>query len=120
MREIKFQYGFESVNGIVNKVYYLHEIPKIEQKCDVWNTLPIKYVRQFTGLKDKNGNDIFEGDVCKKERHKELYEIVFYKSSWAVKSEDENAIWHQEFCNGARAYDIEIIGNIYENPDLLK
>jgi hypothetical protein len=61
-REIKFEYGFESVNGIVKKVYHLHEIPNIQQKCDVWNVLPIKYVRQFVGHKDKNGTEIFEGD----------------------------------------------------------
>ena len=61
-REIKFEYGFESVNGTVKKVYHLHEIPNIQQKCDVWNVLPIKYVRQFVGHKDKNGVEIFEGD----------------------------------------------------------
>ena len=61
-REIKFEYGFISVNGLVKKVYHLHEIPNIQQKCDVWNVLPIKYVRQFVGHKDKNGVEIFEGD----------------------------------------------------------
>lgn len=61
-REIRFEYGFQSVNGIVKKKYYLHEIPNIHQKCDVWDILPLKYVRQSTGLKDKNGTEIFEGD----------------------------------------------------------
>ena len=62
-REIKFEYGFESVNGIVKKKYYLHEIPSIKEKCDVLNVLPIVYVRQFTGLKDKKGVDIYENDI---------------------------------------------------------
>jgi len=63
-REILFEYGFQSVNGIVKKVYAISEIPNIAKKCDVWNVLPIVYVRQFTGLTDKNGVKIFEGDVC--------------------------------------------------------
>lgn len=54
MGEIKFEYGFQSVNGIVKKVYSLSDIPNIKDKCDVWNVLPIVYVRQYTGLKDKN------------------------------------------------------------------
>ena len=60
MRTIKFEYGFSSVNGIVKKQYYLHEIPNIKEKCDVWNVLPIAYVRQFSGLHDKNGKEIYE------------------------------------------------------------
>lgn len=64
MREIKFEYGFESINGIVKKKYYLHEIPFLREKCDVWNILPLAYVRRFTGLLDKKGVEIYEGDKC--------------------------------------------------------
>jgi hypothetical protein len=66
MRKIKFEYGFNSVNGIVKKVYHLHEIPFMHDKCDVWQILPVAYVRQFTGLTDKNGRGkicLYEGDI---------------------------------------------------------
>ncbi len=76
-REIRFEYGFESVNGTVKKVYQLHEIPNIQQKCDVWNVLPIKYVRQSTGLKDKNGTEIFEGDLVQHDAWNYPFEVIF-------------------------------------------
>ena len=62
-REIKFEYGFESVNGIIKKVYHLHEIPNIKEKCDVWGVLPLVYVRQF--IKTTENVDIYEGDKLK-------------------------------------------------------
>jgi len=61
-REIKFEYGFVGANGIVKKVYHLHEIPNIQLKCNVWAVLPIKYVREFTGATNKKGVEIYEGD----------------------------------------------------------
>lgn len=71
-------------------------------------------IGEFTGLKDKSGKDIYEGDICKRERHTELYEIVFYKNAWAITHETDNGIWHQEFCNGARSSELTVVGNIHD------
>lgn len=91
-------------------------------KIKIENATPVNpnTVGEYTGLKDKNGKEIYEGDVCKRNGHTELYEIVFYKSAWAIKNQDDKAIWHQEFCNGAKALWLEVIGSIHENPELLK
>jgi hypothetical protein len=106
--EIKFEYGFESVNGIIKKVYSLSSIPNIKEKCDVWNVLPIVYVRQFTGLKDKNSKDIYEKDILKTRFGNKIYFINLV----------DYHLWNIENSNAFN--EAEIIGNIYQNPELLK
>jgi len=119
-REIKFEYGFESVNGIVKKVYHLHEIPNIKEKCDVWNVLPIKYVREFTGLKDRNGNDIYEGDLL---RIPDYSNGAYFGIKQPTKVVDVSL---DKIFNGYGYYglhhkteEIEVIGNIFKNPEIL-
>lgn len=104
MREIKFEYGFKSINGIIKKVYELSEIPNIAAKCDLWNELPIAYVRTYTGLKDKNGKDIYEGDVDSLGRVIEYRDGAFH----VVQSNG------QTFDYLSHMKHITIIGNIYE------
>jgi hypothetical protein len=119
MREIKFEYGFESVNGTVKKVYHLHEIPNIQQKCDVWDVLPVKYVRQFTEETDKNGVDIYEDDVVIHFVESEFLE----REDWEIVKAAVVSIKGQ-WCVGASQYPLyafpnSVIGNIHENPELL-
>ncbi len=82
---------------------------------------------QFTGLLDKNGREIFEGDVIKSHEFEDWGDIQGYEriafvafkngrfSSFVTKSSLETDYIGEEIrCN------VEIIGNIYNNSDLLK
>ena len=111
-REILFEYGFESVNGIVKKQYYLHEIPNIAKKCDVWDMLPLAYVRQYTGLKDKNGKKIFEYD--KSIHDGKIVQVEWNKSQfrWSVYDVSKDDI----ICH-LNETEFEII---HDNPELLE
>ena len=81
---------------------------------------------QSTGLKDKNGKEIFEGDVVQYQNTKvptaDSKGVVKYFDNWAMFGID---IEHNEpralFFNGlADHISLDVVGNIYENPELLK
>jgi len=73
------------------------------------NQTYIKVDQEFTGLKDKNGKEIYEGDLVQLHEYGEVYkEVVFYKGSFCIHG----------FNFGVEKS--EIIGNIHENPELLK
>lgn len=114
-REIKFEYGFESVNGIVKKIYHLYQIPFISQKCDVWGELPIKYVRQYTGLKDKNSDEYCEGDIIKDGTLNEQIGVVKFKDGCFILEFQDGSYYLLKHYENVG----EIIGNIYENTELL-
>lgn len=80
-------------------------------------------VMQYTGLKDRNGKEIYEGDVVSVFNSRS--EVVYLNGAFGykLKGEEHTIISFQsngyfEWVN-SRSNKIEVIGNIYENPDLL-
>ena len=76
---------------------------------------------QFTGLTDKNGKKIFEGDACRFygiEGHADY--VVFWDdttSQWTVRQIDFGA---KDVLDGYFAERCEVIGNIHDNPELME
>jgi hypothetical protein len=70
----------------------------------------------FTGQKDKNDKDIYEGDIAKTQ-YGRICKVVWdmESSAWALRSHHVNMLYDKRTW-----YLIEIIGNIYENPELLE
>ncbi len=71
-------------------------------------------VGQFTGLKDRNGKEIYEGDIVTNtdgdKRKIVYYEMMFEMRLLNGKKDSAATTWY---------YEVEVIGNIYENPDLI-
>lgn len=81
-------------------------------------------IMQYTGLKDKNGKEIYEGDICK-------ISSVDDEGNWGIEITNTEIIYYNG-CFKTTYYgfpvyswaknnnvDMEVIGNIYANPELL-
>ena len=86
------------------------------------NNLGNYIIQQYTGLTDKNGKEIYEGDIII-DTQKQKYEIIFYENyaRYDLKVCGENKLSQTSYFT--QIYEkkhIEVIGNIFETPQLLK
>lgn len=118
MREIKFRaWNSDQMHTVEEWTPSWVAIP-VQVGEDEWQLeqlkLPETPLMQFTGLKDKNGKEIYEGDVLKRYGvHEPIY--VYWKAPCFVAT-GAAGVGHWYFDEAGA---VEVIGNIYENPELV-
>ena len=124
MREIKFR-AWDKENKKMMKVSSLHlENKEISVKENgTFHLFRMQDLMQYTGLKDKNGKEIYEGEIVliKLDETSTWHKTVvgFKKGAFIanlIDKEDYVYIFHHGFTGD----DFEIIGNVYENKNLLE
>ena len=131
MRELKFRIGIKSSNGF----RYLDKGELINlYRLNPWDgSLIVKdnglnvvvpkesyIVEQYTGLKDKNGKEIYEGDIL--ENRSSISVVEFSTEDVGSCGCCVPEFWGTGFIisKNTSPENCEIIGNIYENPELLE
>lgn len=113
MRQIKFRVWDEYSQELFNieDFYYFEEqgIHNSSECC----------LMQFTGILDKNGKEIYEGDCVQFTQHlfntpEEKFPVKIKEVKWL----DWEGKWNLRETNAGES-NFEVIGNIYENPELL-
>ena len=123
MREIKFRYTVKRESGYVfSRIFTISEIEIGE--VIVWanaNVVDLDRVNreQFTGLLDKNGREIYEGDAVKwyinSRAYLGLVEYVDRFGGFDMRNPGRDGY----VCNDWLRGEYEVIGTIHENPELL-
>ena len=120
MRPIKFRVWLDEFNkmfydvGLMGGELYVN----IDGKgYDVVGDCRDFKLMQFTGLKDRNGREIYEGDVLKND-YGDLWVVVWKGTGFmlALNGESKNIYSANEYYFSS----CEVIGNIYENHELLE
>ena len=121
MREIKFRAWLKEERKMVNVETLFIGINRLcfgNSKTEdlFFRDFEEVELMQYTGLKDKNGKEIYEGDIYHVGDKNIRYLVVWFDSGFEGKQLRSTSYAGLE----SWAKDIEILGNIYENPELLE
>lgn len=123
MREFKFR-AWDTEKQEMATVNFIglndYEVGMEDEECRRWRaTYPyVCRLMQYTNLKDKNGKEIYEGDILKvklDDGEANLY-VKYTNGEYRVVNEGK---WEDSLYTYMYFGDVEVVGNIYENKDLL-
>ena len=128
-REVLFR-GKRADNSEWVEGFYVNKSPEKHQIVTKKDMFPVqvlpKTVGQYTGLTDKNGYKIFEGDIVNLGRER-LYFVKYLSCSFflyhclELKDLDGKPLtWGLLSRAGELGWQIQVIGNIHDNPELIK
>ena len=114
-REIKFRAWDTKIKCFQDEDYCLRIQTGLVQGY-YGQLFPEMELDQYTGLKDKNGKEIYEGDIL--HRHMNVYwMVVFEESKWVAKPKNSES---GLYLDATQFIETEVIGNTHESPEPLK
>ena len=110
---------------LVNTMFFFaNELEELELNDSIMNdNIPVYpdeiKLMQSTGLKDTNGQEIFEGDILKSNKY--ITSVFYERGAYCVKfRRTTNTTVTMNVISFIEKYKTKIVGNIYENPELLE
>lgn len=119
MKEIKFRAWVEKFKEMY--IVKMIDLQKEIAYFDKYNYRSFYDIdpMQYTGLKDKNNKEIYEGDILSDGNNEKPYKVIFENGSFRAEFEGDFEEYSFDLINIV-AQGCEVVGNIYENPELMK
>ena len=125
MRDIKIRYVYSNGANIFTKCFTLEQIEAgdhFNEICDCPLLRDYKIIDrlQYTGLKDKNGVEIYDGDILSGNSKLNFGAVMFKNGSYWIKGSHHKGDGVTIYNEAIYAHELTIIGNIHETPELLE